>query len=98
MFGNYLYQFVWRQMGSCVLCALALLTHFFNVPIPAIIDLEKGEMIMNRYKEMYLILFNAITDAIEILQKAQKKTEEIYMKMENPLRDKRGLKETIHRI
>ena len=34
---------------------------------------------MKNYKKMYLILFNAITDAIKILQEAQKKTEEIYM-------------------
>ena len=34
---------------------------------------------MDNYKEMYLILFNAITDAIKILEEAQKKTEEIYI-------------------
>ena len=34
---------------------------------------------MNNYKEMYLILFNAITDAIKILQEAQQKVEEIYI-------------------
>ena len=34
---------------------------------------------MNNYKKMYYILFNAITEAIKILQEAQKKTEEIYM-------------------
>lgn len=31
------------------------------------------------YKEMYLILFNAITEAMKILEEAQKKTEEIYI-------------------
>lgn len=32
---------------------------------------------MTNYKEMYLILFNAITEAMKILEIAQKKTEEI---------------------
>lgn len=34
---------------------------------------------MNNYKEIYLILFNAISEAMKILEEAQKKTEEIYM-------------------
>ena len=34
---------------------------------------------MEKYKEMYLILFNAITEAAKILEDAQKKSEEIYM-------------------
>lgn len=34
---------------------------------------------MPDYKTMYLKLFNAITDAVEILQDAQRKTEEIYI-------------------
>ena len=34
---------------------------------------------MDKYKEMYLILFNAITDATKILQEAQKKAEEIFI-------------------
>lgn len=34
---------------------------------------------MDNYKEMYLILFNAITDAIKILEDAQKKAEEIFI-------------------
>ena len=34
---------------------------------------------MDKYKEMYLILFNAITEATKILEDAQKKAEEIYM-------------------
>lgn len=37
---------------------------------------------MENYKEMYMILFNAITEASKILQEAQKKTEEIYMNKE----------------
>ena len=31
------------------------------------------------YKEMYLILFNAITEAMKILEDAQKKAEEVYI-------------------
>ncbi len=34
---------------------------------------------MVNYKKLYLRLFNAITDAIEILQKAQIDAEEAYM-------------------
>ncbi len=34
---------------------------------------------MVNYKKLYFRLFNAITDAIEILQKAQIDTEEAYM-------------------
>jgi len=35
--------------------------------------------IMDTYKEMYIILFNAITEATKILQEAQKKAEEIFI-------------------
>ena len=34
---------------------------------------------MDTYKEMYLILFNAITDATKILEDAQKKVEEMFI-------------------
>ena len=34
---------------------------------------------MENYKEMYLILFNAITEATKILEDAQKKAEEIFI-------------------
>lgn len=34
---------------------------------------------MENYKEMYLILFNAITEASRILEEAQKKAEEIFI-------------------
>ena len=37
------------------------------------------EFIKENYKEMYLILFNAITDAAKILEDAQKKVEEIFI-------------------
>ena len=37
---------------------------------------------MNNYKEMYLILFNAITEATKILEEAQKKAEEIFINQE----------------
>ena len=35
--------------------------------------------VMPDYKAMYLSLFNSVTDAIEILCEAQKKTEEMYI-------------------
>ena len=34
---------------------------------------------MPDYKKMYAKLFNAITDATEILQQAQRETEEMYI-------------------
>ncbi len=34
---------------------------------------------MDNYKEMYLILFNAITEATKILEEAQKKAEETFI-------------------
>jgi len=34
----------------------------------------------NTYKKMYSVLFKEITDALETLQNAQRKTEEIYLK------------------
>ena len=40
---------------------------------------------MPDYAKMYRELFNAITDAVGILQKAQIRTEELYMADENPV-------------
>ena len=40
---------------------------------------ERTIIIMDNYKEMYLILFKAITEATKILQEAQKQAEEIFM-------------------
>ena len=57
-----------------VLCASASLTHFFIY--------RKKEIIMDNYKEMYLILWGAITEATKILEEAQKKAEEIFMNEE----------------
>lgn len=37
---------------------------------------------MDNYKEMYLKLFNQITDVINELETAQKKTEEMYISQE----------------
>ena len=37
---------------------------------------------MKKYKELYYILFNAITEATKILEEAQKKAEEIYISQE----------------
>ena len=37
---------------------------------------------MDNYKEMYLILFNAITEATKILEDAQKKADEIFISQE----------------
>ena len=40
---------------------------------------QKRRKIMETQKEMYLILFSAITEATKILQEAQKKAEEIFI-------------------
>lgn len=40
---------------------------------------------MPDYAKMSRELFNAVTDAVEILQKAQIRTEELYMADENPV-------------
>lgn len=40
---------------------------------------------MADYAEMYKVLFRSITQAIEILQKAQQATEEIYISSKNPI-------------
>jgi len=40
---------------------------------------------MADFNAMYLKLFNAVTDAINILQTAQVETEEIYMKHESTI-------------
>lgn len=39
---------------------------------------------MPDYKAMYYHLFNAMTDAIELLQNAQLETEEMVLSEENP--------------
>lgn len=38
---------------------------------------------MADYKSMYAVLFNDVTTAIELLQQAQQKTEEIYISGED---------------
>ena len=42
----------------------------------------KGMKTMENYKEMYLKLFNFITDEIERLKEIQKQVEEIYISEE----------------
>ena len=39
---------------------------------------------MPNYKEMYLKLFNKVTDVIEELQQVQRETEELYIKGPEP--------------
>ena len=36
------------------------------------------------YQKMYIMLFNAVTDAISIMKKVQQATEELYMSVEEP--------------
>lgn len=40
---------------------------------------------MTDYKEMYITLFNEITEVVEKLQLAQRKTEELYIKVTTPV-------------
>lgn len=49
---------------------------------------------MPDYKEMYLSLFNSITDAIEFLKYAQIKSEELYIKAAGDLSVLNVLKDT----
>ena len=44
-----------------------------------ILKYDRRKILIEKYKEMYLILFNAITEATKILEVAQKKAEEIFM-------------------
>ena len=39
---------------------------------------------MPNYAAMYKVLFNSVSDAIEILQKAQQTTEEMYISTPDP--------------
>lgn len=39
---------------------------------------------MPDYKEMYYLLFNKITDIVTDLQEVQRRTEELYIKTEEP--------------
>ena len=64
-------KLVWRQNGVYVFYASASVGAFFYF--------YKGEVTMPDYKTMYAKLFNAITDAVEILQQAQRDTEEMYI-------------------
>ena len=61
--------FVSRQSEFAFFMRQLRLAHFFY----------KGEVTMPDYKTMYAKLFNAITDAVEILQQAQRDTEEMYI-------------------
>ena len=47
--------------------------------------LDNGVIGLPDYERMYKTLFNAMTDAIEILQSAQQKTEEQYIEAEPPV-------------
>ena len=65
------YLFVWRQLWDlCFFGAMTSVVALFYC---------KGVNVMADYKSMYYKLFNAFTDAIEILQKAQQETEDIYI-------------------
>lgn len=40
---------------------------------------------MPNYQKMYALLFNAVTDAVQMLQQAQQQTEEIYISGDDPI-------------
>ena len=48
-----------------------------------IAEIRKKEKTMADYKKMYLQMYNAITDAIEILKEAQIKAEEEFIESED---------------
>ncbi len=51
---------------------------------------------MVNHKKLYLHLFNAITDAIEILQKAQIDAEEAYMEADEEIDESKLKKLKVH--
>jgi len=58
----------------------ALLTMWQNVTIMMVqLNTTKGFDEMENYKEMYCALFNEVSKAIEALQEAQRKVEEMYI-------------------
>ena len=64
--------------------ASAMSAHFFNAQKTGRrgrrpLQMNDWRKIMENYKEMYYILFNAITKATRILEEAQKKVEEIFI-------------------
>ena len=61
----------------CVACRLFCATHFLMCETK-----EKGDKVMNDYKEMYFELFNKITDIIESLKTIQQEMEEMYIENE----------------
>lgn len=88
---GFIFQSIWfiSQFELGVFSALALLTHFFNAQnrdvedaVPYSRKQQIRRIIMENYKEMYYILFNAITEATRILVEAQKKTEEVFINQE----------------
>ena len=75
-----MHSLFWRTLIVCQSCVAANgVMHFSCVASAAHFFICKGELVMPDYKEMYLKLFNSITNAIEILQQAQIETEEIYI-------------------
>ena len=56
-------------------CFRVLTFNLFQVTI----SIKDGVISLPNYKEMYLTLFNAVTDALELLKQAQQKSEEIYI-------------------
>ena len=48
------------------------------------LDIKKDAAEAIDYKTIYTALFNALTQVIEILQKAQQDTEELYMSAPSP--------------
>ncbi len=67
---------VW-DVEICVAAIGAM--HFSCVASAAHFFIYGGEEDTPDYKAMYFSLFNSVTDAIEILCEAQRKTEEIYI-------------------
>ena len=75
-----MHSLFWLSLIVCRSCVAAIgVMHFSCVASAAHFFNSKGDFIMPDYKKMYFKLFNSVTDAIEILQKAQIETEEIYI-------------------
>ena len=65
------------QFKLC-LATIEVCVFYASASVGAFFYLQRSD-IMPDYKTMYAKLFNAITDAVEILQEAQKATEEMYI-------------------
>ena len=69
---------IWRKFGRLSLIATFLMRGYCHAFFNCVSIKKGGEIPVVDYKEMYLALFNEITDLIEKLKKIQQRMEEMY--------------------